>query len=226
MGYSPAVMEFEGGKSGLVSVDKGACGGRGLVTFDNAQIGSLSPDQRGRVMLETVVAAGSESPVTRQAAIQAVVAGRILSLGIPNGTQLLYPASGLVDRNIEAGPHSTMILADLYAELERSLDARARIRAGVQLGDRALHYAAGCVGSRKVAYGRYPMGADERRRYATSMMHRGYGTASAIAQKVPDIDDARGVNQMIASLMGRLGDTIRIIASLVGQEKYLTKVGN
>lgn len=184
----------------------------GQTVVPMSALSHLGPEQRERFFLETVLAAGSESPITRAVAIQAVVAGRILSLGIPDGATVLYPVSGLIHRNIEAGEHSAAVLADLYAQAENASDAHVIIRAGIRLGDRALHYAAGFVGRRRAP------NAETRKGYGFSMVHHGYGKAQRIAARAPDMDDARGVDYMVTTLMARLGDIVRIIASLTDDE--------
>lgn len=184
----------------------------GQVVVPMGALSHLDPGRRERLFLETMVAAGNESPVTRAVAIQAVVAERILNLGIPDGATVLYPVSGLINRNIEAGEHSAAVLADLYAEAENASDARAIIQAGLRLGDRALHYAAGFVGSRRAP------NAATRRDYGFSMAYRGYGKAQRIAARALGVGDARGIDHMVTTLMARLGDTVRIIASLTDEE--------
>ncbi len=174
-----------------------------------------------RDILEAFCAMGEsqQRPVTSVDALNAIVARRILKLGIPSGGGVVLPTSSLVRRNMKDGcfgPEDEIDDGTLFAlrrQLIDATDANDRMSVGVKLGDRAMHFAAD-IGGKHL---KRRMKEDEARRYATRMGLGGYQTALSIAN-AKQTPSARRVMAAVPVLIDRFPDIVLILRELIREE--------
>jgi len=171
-----------------------------------------------RVILESMVALADERKVSRADALAAIIAEKVLKLGIPKGSGVVLPTSGIIDRGMTNTSQADITLTALRQVLEGATTNWQIVDAGVQLGDRATHCAAGFWGSRHI--GRV-MDEDQRRDYAASMASRGYRAALNAAQRQPESTRARVVNVTVPEIIKRFGHIVRILSSFHEEELEL-----
>ncbi len=169
----------------------------------------------------------AESPSTIVDKFMALIAERILILGIKNGEPLVLPTSSLLLRNHKAHKpekgDEEGTLSNLYERLYNENDPNKQMEIGLKLGDRGTHAAAGIFpGSRRKAF--CLMGDQELERYAGRLAMTGYGSALRVAEK------GRGGRDMLATviasvpqLVQRYRDVLKIIQSLKEQIKITTE---
>ena len=169
-------------------------------------------------ILESVQAyADAQEKVTLNNAIMAIIASKILKLGIPEGRSVLLPASSLVLRNI----YNTGLfgketdLASLYEEVRSAVSLRERMEHGLSLGDRALHYRAGWRDNRHIGK---VMSDEEINDYTSRMAIIGYNTAIKAAKRSSE-ERARIIENIVPQLRKYFEEIVKIIASFTDTEK-------
>lgn len=156
-----------------------------------------------------VIATVGDTDTTAERAINGLVARRMLDIGLPHGHQIVAAIGAMIRRNLQKVFDETLV--DLYASLITTSDASAKIVAGLKLGDRGTHFAAGWLGSRTL---RRSMDEDESRRYGIGMAHTGYSGALAAARHYRTSPGAKEVTYTIPQIVTRLPDVVKILAAI------------
>lgn len=161
-------------------------------------------------VLGCIAATASRKRCSLPEALEMLVAERILELQIPDGRNMVYPVSGVIGRMVWNTVQSTLPLEALAVNLRNAPDRHARLEAGLQLGDRATHFAAGFVGSRTL--GRV-MKVREQRNYAGNMAQWGYKAAFHAADQMRT-RQTEPVRDAIPKILQRFRDVVSILAAL------------
>lgn len=156
-----------------------------------------------------------ESPTTLGGACDALIAETMLVLGVRDGSPMVPPITSLVLRNIEEGSviGGGETLASLRGVLEYATEPPARFFAGLNLGDRGAHMAAGWVGSRSL---RRNMGDRDLLNYSMRSAEIGYKAAHGIAKTRRSF---AGFTSMLELLLDRLDVVVRILESLTPKRR-------
>lgn len=161
--------------------------------------------------------AESKDKVTLHEAIMALIASKILQLGIPDGRKILFPTSSIILRNLyRTGLFGKDVtLAALCEEIRKSMLLKEKMEHGMALGDRALHFRAGWRNNRMI--GRV-LSEKEVNRYSSSMAHFGYDTAINAAHE-SSTEKARIIGHTVPQIQTHFGKIVKVIASLTEEEK-------
>lgn len=196
--------------------------GRGLIPVEDAPSERMSMSLLvsaahldDRVILESMVALAEERRVSRADALAALVAEKVLSLGIPKGSRVVLPTSGIIDRGMANTSQADVTLMALRGALEEAATPSRIVQAGLELGDRATHCAAGFWGNRNL--GRV-MDKDQRTDYASSMASLGYRSALNAAQRQRESTRARAMSLTVPEIIRRFGHIVRILSSFHEEE--------
>lgn len=156
-----------------------------------------------------------ESPTTLQNACDALIAETMLVLGVREGGPMVPPITGVVLRNIEEGSviGGGETLASLRSVLESAAEPPERFVAGLRLGDRGAHMAAGWVGSRSL---RRHMGDRDLLSYSMHSAATGYRAALWIAETGKSFAD---FERMLRLLVERLNVLVTILESLTPKKR-------
>ena len=112
--------------------------------------------------------------------IMSIVADRILKLGLPNGSKMVLPTTGVIMRtlyNVNLGEKTLVELSNLLLAADTP---GTKFQRALHLGDAATHYAAGYTGNKNI---RKLMGAEELHSFAKTMAQLGYTTALSQAER-------------------------------------------
>lgn len=162
-----------------------------------------------RVILESMVAIADVDGVSKADAIAAVVAEKVLQLGISDGSRVVFPTSGILSRGMTNITEPDITLAACRQILEEAASPSRILDAGMQLGDRATHCAAGFWGNRII---RRVMDRNTRNDYARRMAGLGYSSALTVASR-SDTSMARSVCATVPEIQRRFGSIVRILSS-------------
>lgn len=174
-----------------------------------------TPDFDDRVVLEAMMELAQTGPVSRSDAIAALVAERVLQIGLPEPRHVVFPTSGIISRTMTDTGLGDETLADMRQTLENSTSAPEFIAAGMKLGDRATHCASGFWGNRHI---RRVMGRKARAQYARGMASLGYQTALSAAEANRDFSFARVASATIPAIMRRFEHIVKVISSFREEE--------
>ena len=105
-------------------------------------------DLDDRVVLETMVELAQTGSVSKSDALAALVAERVLQMGIPEGRGVVFPTSGILARTMTDTSLADETLMAMRQALENSTSAHEFIVTGMKLGDRATQCASGFWGNR------------------------------------------------------------------------------
>lgn len=170
------------------------------------------------ILLQAMVALGEgeRNGVGLADALSAVIAEKILRLQIPGGSQVVLPTSGVISRSLR---DTTLMSEPLVASRDRLANATGAVsvmQSGLELGDRATHFAAGFFGNRKI---RSVMNDSALDRYATSMASLGYRSALGVAERRPDLQIGRTVSAVVPGIIRRFRHIVRVLASFTEGER-------
>lgn len=156
-----------------------------------------------------------ESPTTLQKACDALIAETMLVLGVRDGSPMVAPITSVVLRNIEEGSviGGGETLASLRGALENAEEKPKRFVAGLNLGDRGAHMAAGWVGSRSL---RRQIGDRDLLSYSMRSAATGYRAALGIAETGKSFAD---FERMLRLLIERLDILVTILESLTSEKR-------
>jgi hypothetical protein len=168
-----------------------------------------------RAVLETMVQLAQTGSVSKADALAALVAERVLRMGIPEGPHVVFSTSGILARTMTDVSLAHETLADTRQALENSTSAPEFISAGMKLGDRATHCASGFWGNRHIAR---VMKRKARGEYARDMASLGYRTALSAAEAHQDFSFAKIVNATVPEIMRRFEYIVQVIASFREEE--------
>lgn len=170
----------------------------------------MAPRLTDKLVLQCIASTAGREKCSLPEAIQMLVAENILRLGVPDGRNMVLPISGVIQRMVWNTSRSTLALGELAVNLNNTSDSLKRMEAGLQLGDRATHFAAGFTGNRML--GRV-MKPQAQRTYARDMAQLGYSSAVHAASRVR-AREAQSVQNTVPKILGRFGDAVKILASL------------
>lgn len=167
----------------------------------------------------------SESTLTSTniEAFTALVAEKILSLSIPDGSQLVFSIMALIQRNYRAvldkkeTPRRKPFLVDddtlaeLTGKLEEENSPHAKVKIGLNLGDAATHVVAGMntKNLHRVMY------TPEQEEYARKIALHGYKTAVSFAERCRDSQQAKTVLSTVPPIMNRFWSVIDVLKSIL-----------
>lgn len=151
---------------------------------------------------------------TKTEAVNALVAQQILDCGIPRGASLVLPTGSLISRNVRGECFAASSTDDgalwrLRQDLFESDDRFQRMTTGVNLGDRATHYAARIGGG----YLDRTMEIDEAFDYCRRMALGGYETALELAKMMHNTA-SRVIEATVPILLERFEEVVRILREL------------
>lgn len=170
------------------------------------------------VLLKAMVALGEREKdgVNIVDALSAVVAEKILNLQIPEGSQVALSISGIIHRTLRKTERCDEPLAAFRDRLANAADAASIMGNGLELGDRATHFAAGFLGNRKI---RGAMTDAERDQYACSMASLGYRSALNAAERRPNLQMSRKISAVVPGVISRFRHVVRVLASFTEGER-------
>lgn len=196
-----------------------------ICVSDHPEAGQRAPtllftarDISDEVLLQAMVALGEvgRDGVGLADALSAVIAEKVLQLKIPEGSQVVLPTSGVIGRSMRDTKRSTEPLVAFRDRLTQAPDAVSVMQNGLELGDRATHFAAGFFGNRKI---RSVMGDSELDQYACSMASLGYRSALGVAERRSDLQIGRTVSAVVPGIIRRFRHVVRVLASFTERER-------
>lgn len=149
----------------------------------------------------------------------ALIAEKILTLNLPNGGKLVFPASTLLLRNLREARADKKenrewtdddTLTYLHGILMRTQDTADRVNAGIKLGDRGIHVASGFMTTRHI---KKFMSPEELDRYSAKMSLFGYNSAIAAAERTPQ-NRHYSIQSNIEPLAKRFRDIVSVLQSI------------
>jgi hypothetical protein len=149
-------------------------------------------------------------------ALCGVVAEVVHALGIEDGRHVVIPTVSLIQRNEHGNPDFETPLADLQGRLAATSDRVEMLLRSVDLGDRAVHVAAGWTGDPKQ---KNIMNMEERQRYAAQMAARGYVNAIGIASHTRHLSESQAILRVIPPIIRYFSKIVRILEALAQKAK-------